>query len=1174
MWHRRGWFVPRMAVALGAALALGWGGLDSDGDGVVDADDNCPGVANPDQAESEPEGSFGAPQIIATTGSQLRDVISADLDGDGDLDVIAPFAFGSSLLWYEKLDGDGEFGSAQPIPGSSGDVWAIAVADLDGDGDADLVTGSSDDGSGELGWHENLDGAGSFGQLQLISGGASSVRSVAAADLDGDADLDVAFADDRVAWFENLGGGSFGAEQPVSTAGGGPQSVVASDLDGDGDNDLLVALASEGRLAWYENSGTGAFGPAQDLDPDELGGTSALAADLDGDGDADVVANRGGSISWYENLDGAGGFGPGQLVSLELEAPFRLAAADLDGDGDQDLVAAVYSSIGGRGIVWQENLDGAGSFGPRRQLAGLAGDPYPVHPADLDGDGDVDLLAASEYGGTIYWHENASDGLGDACDICPSAIDPDQGDADADGTGDACDPCTDTDADGFGDPGFAAATCAPDICPALANPLQEDQDADGAGDACDACPFDPDDDLDADGVCGEADGCPATFDPGQADADADGQGDACDPCPSIAGEPGAESEPAGSFGTARLVATTDGATFADAADLDGDGDVDVVTASFPDSRIAWHPNVGGAFAPARAISSLAFEIEFVAAADLDGDGDADVLSGSHGYGSQWYENDGQGRFGPPRLLAVSVSAWVGSGDLDGDGDLDAVTSFGALRWHENAGGAFGLPHEIHPTGAKRTHTVDLDGDADADVLVGGSAGVRWFENIDGLGDFGPEQIITPTAMEVVHAADLDGDGDEDVLSGPGVSWYENLDGSGTFGPARMISYALYDVEAVKTADLDEDGDLDVIFASYYDDKVAWYENVDGAGNFGGQRILSTTAVGPLSIAVADLNGDGTPDLVGASYWDDTVAWYPNGSDGVGDACDNCPGSINADQADTDSDGSGDACDPCNDPDGDGFGHPEPPPATCAVDNCPATSNPSQSDADADGRGDACDGCPLDPQDDVDRDGACGDVDTCPTVSDPEQDDSDGDALGDACDNCPFDSNADQDDGDGDGGGSACDCNDADPVTHPGAEEVNDGLDNQCPGDLGHGVIDETSGNSGFHHADPAIYSWPAQAGAQRYQVARSAERDFEGCTTFFTMTPQLTDPTVPPAGTLLYYLNRPFTPHTGAGDRTRREPSGYPAAGAERGARSGRAPCKSPVPMAGDRAHAVEYDAP
>jgi len=63
---------------------------------------------------------------------------------------------------------------------------------------------------------------------------------------------------------------------------------------------------------------------------------------------------------------------------------------------------------------------------------------------------------------------------------------PDQADIDADGLGNACDPCTDTDGDGYGNPGYPANTCPTDNCPYTYNPSQADADSNGIGDACDA----------------------------------------------------------------------------------------------------------------------------------------------------------------------------------------------------------------------------------------------------------------------------------------------------------------------------------------------------------------------------------------------------------------------------------------------------------------------------------------------------------------------------------------------------------------------------------------------------------------------------------------------------------------------------------------------------------------
>ena len=141
----------------------------------------------------------------------------------------------------------------------------------------------------------------------MLSTSADGAQSVYATDLDGDGDADVLSAswnDNKIAWYENLGGGSFGLQQVISTIADGALSVYATDLDGDGDADVLSASSNElnGKIAWYENLGGGSFGIQQVITTSADMARLVYAADLDGDGDADVLSasSRDDKIAWYE----------------------------------------------------------------------------------------------------------------------------------------------------------------------------------------------------------------------------------------------------------------------------------------------------------------------------------------------------------------------------------------------------------------------------------------------------------------------------------------------------------------------------------------------------------------------------------------------------------------------------------------------------------------------------------------------------------------------------------------------------------------------------------------------------------------------------------------------------------------------------------------------------------
>jgi hypothetical protein len=198
---------------------------------------------------------FGPQQIISTSAYGAQSVASADLDGDGDLDVLSA-AFSSNwndqIAWYAN-NGSGGFGQGQTISVLVPAVQCVTTADLDGDGDLDVLSAST--GDDKIAWYAN-DGSGVFGPQEIISTQLAGPTSIATGDLEGDGDLDVLCAsvpDDNLVWYANDGSGSFGPQQFISTLTDQPRYVASADLDGDGDLDVLSASYGDDKIAWYEN---------------------------------------------------------------------------------------------------------------------------------------------------------------------------------------------------------------------------------------------------------------------------------------------------------------------------------------------------------------------------------------------------------------------------------------------------------------------------------------------------------------------------------------------------------------------------------------------------------------------------------------------------------------------------------------------------------------------------------------------------------------------------------------------------------------------------------------------------------------------------------------------------------------------------------------------------------
>ncbi len=285
------------------AITRGTDVSDLDGDGDMDIlwGHNL-GIA---WSENDGAGGFGPMQfIISNSGIGYDHVFAVDIDSDGDMDVLSKGNL--SIVWYEN-EGAGNFSEEEKYvisnnnPNVNPHLAIFYPEDVDGDGDVDLIAGFQNN---TIVLYSN-DGNGNFLVGEVINTTESLFTSLQASDLDGDGDLDVLFTsyvNNIIAWFENDGTGGFGDQQLVAYSLGIP-NAIASDLDSDGDMDVLNAMyLNENMVVWYENYGNGNFGGQQVIWMDRA--NYIIAADLDSDYDMDVLSASmtEDKIVWHENI--------------------------------------------------------------------------------------------------------------------------------------------------------------------------------------------------------------------------------------------------------------------------------------------------------------------------------------------------------------------------------------------------------------------------------------------------------------------------------------------------------------------------------------------------------------------------------------------------------------------------------------------------------------------------------------------------------------------------------------------------------------------------------------------------------------------------------------------------------------------------------------------------------
>lgn len=392
----------------GTALEMEHGDIDHDGDidvMFVSIDSGQATFFLRNDLQPQPFLNATENAFIADS-SNTTDTIITDINQDGEVDVMTTTLNGQNLIYLNNDTSDSFAGvNGLALPGSVNNAYGLTHADIDLDGDPDLVVAIN----GQNHLLLNNDSADPFAAVSPINFGANTEsRALAAGDVDLDGDIDIVsaeFNDINSLYLNDRSGNPFVNNVSTIELAASPSTDIAlADINIDGYLDVVIANDNQDDVVFFNTTTPPYFDSSNPVSlPGSSGGSSAIhIADLDNDGDDDIaMATLGGMNRVYIYDRNAQVFN-GANVGTTIANSTDIQAIDIDYDGDKDLVVTNNGNVdkifdnGGSGTLFSTATTGIDLFASSHNSQSLAID-------DVDYDGLLDIVVGTN--GQNHWYE-------------------------------------------------------------------------------------------------------------------------------------------------------------------------------------------------------------------------------------------------------------------------------------------------------------------------------------------------------------------------------------------------------------------------------------------------------------------------------------------------------------------------------------------------------------------------------------------------------------------------------------------------------------------------------------------------------------------------------------------------------------------------------------------------